>query len=407
MKKFILALFILYLPFQLRLFQIPVINTLNFFLILLSLILVFSRNPQAKMARLEIPLFLFLFFWVASYVHTLFLGVEVWHYEIAVQFKRLISLVLVYFVFSRCIKTKKEWQFLFYALLLSLVFVALVTWRGGMLAGSTFADFKRSSGPFGEDWRGSDIAGGFLAIFTPFILSFTLFTKRRIIKILGFGSMIICVMGLFATYSRGSIMALGIASLVSIIVGFKALLKTSKFTAVLVIIIIFGLALYWQKWVPESIVNRIKGTVQEQAYVGEVVLDESSQGRMDKWETGIEIFKTNFLFGVGFKIPNFMLGTDTHNTFIQIAAEMGIFGFLAFLIFLFTIFIKAKSLLKTEFAWLGVGLIGCLVAFIFVNMFYSNFFRDTVVGTFWVILGLSAAATSFDQPGRKVKVAKK
>jgi O-antigen ligase len=402
MRKFILAAFILYLPFQLKLPQIPVINTVNFFLIILAILFIFTQSRNQIKAKFDIPLLLFLIVWIVSFAHTLSYGVEVWRYEITILFKRLISLVLVYFVFSRCIKTKKEWQFLFYAFLLSVAITALFTWRGGMLAGPHFTDFKRSSGPFGEGWRGADIAGAFLAIFTPFLLTHSFFTKQRIAKVLGFLGVGICLMGLFATYSRGSILALAISSFAVVLISFPRIFKASKLTAVIILIGLIGLGLMWERWIPQSIIHRVQGTTVEEEYdTEEVIFDQSSQKRMDKWGKGIEIFNYNPLFGVGFRIPEFVLGTDTHNAFIQIAAEMGISGISFFILFLFTVFLQARALLRTEFDYFGIGLMGCLVAFIFVNMFYSNFFRDTVAGTFWAVLGLSVAATGVAQEEKK------
>ncbi|MFC1709907.1 O-antigen ligase family protein [Candidatus Omnitrophota bacterium] len=104
---------------------------------------------------------------------------------------------------------------------------------------------------------------------------------------------------------------------------------------------------------------------------------------------------TSPITGLGFKIPEYILATDTHNAFIQIAAEMGIFGILVFVWFLWRVFRHASALLNTEFAVIGIGFMGCLVSFIVVNVFYSNFFRDTVVGTFWIMLGILAASKSF------------
>jgi O-antigen ligase len=396
MKKFILAAFILYLPFQLRLPNIPFFNIINIFLVILFIVFLFARSPNPYARSIDIPLLLFLIIWLASFAHTMFYPPGVWKYAVTVDFKRLISLVLAYFVFSRCIKDKKDMKFLFYVSLLSLVLVALHTWRGGVLAGPHFADFKRSSGPFAQDWKGSDIAGGFLATFTPFLLAFTLLTNKKILKLAGFGGLVVCSLGLFATYSRGSILALGIASIICILLSVKQILKTSKITSIIIFVAFIGIGLNWEKWVPKSIVHRVQGTtVQEETYSGELYLDESSQSRMKKWEAGLEIFKMNPLFGVGYRIPEFIMTADTHNSFIQIAAEMGIFGFLIFIWFLISILIKAKSLLKTEFDWLGIGFIGCVISFILVNMFYSNFFRDTVVGTFWVLLGMLASAKKF------------
>jgi O-antigen ligase len=303
--------------------------------------------------------------------------------------------VLGYFVMTRCVKTKKELQFLFYAFLLSIILVALFTWQRGMLAGPHFADFKRSSGPFALDWSGADIAGGFLAIFTPLLLSYFLLVKKNILKFIAFIGLAICLLGIFATYSRGSIFALAIASVVVVLVAAKYFMKTSKISAIIILIIFIGSVLGWQRWVPESIVNRIQGTVKEQTYGYESSLDQSSEKRIDIWKAGMELFWSNPLTGVGFKRPEYELGVDTHNAFILIAAEMGIFGILVFLWFLWRVFREAISFQGTEFIFLGIGCIGCMTAFIVVNMFYSNFFRDTVVGSFWIMLGMLAVSKRY------------
>lgn len=394
-KKIILALYILYLPFQLKLPQIPVVSTLNVFIFFLLMIFLFARASGSGAKKIDIPLLLFLLIWSVSFLHTFFYPEGMWRYVVAVDFKRLISLALGYFVFSRCIKTKKEFYFLFYTVLVSLIFVGLDTWKGGVLAGPHFADFKRSSGPFAEDWQGSDIAGGFLAIFTPFLIASFFFTRQKIARFICFLGTGICVMGLLATYSRGSILALAIAATLMVLYSIKHLFKTSKITAFIVLLVFLGLAFAWERWVPESIINRVQGTTVQNDDSGEAELDQSSQMRFGKWGGGLEIFSSNPLFGVGFRIPQYILGSDMHNSFIQIAAEMGIFGFLLFLVLLFNIFTLARSLLKTEFTLLGLGFIGCVVTFIIVNLFYSNFFRDTVAGTFWIMLGLLVASKRF------------
>lgn len=405
MKKIILASLILYLPFQLRLPQLPGITLMNIFLILLGIIFIFARNPKSIRAKFETPLIIFLFIWVLSLFHTLFYpGVGMWRYEILTLFKRLFSLVLIYFVFAKCIKTKKELNFLFAIFLISLALVGLHTWRNGMLAGTHFADFKRSSGPFGEGWRGADIAGGFLAIFTPFLLSVSLLAKKKTMKSFGIGGLIICIAGIFTTYSRGSILALGVASIITVLVTIKQLIKTSKLTTLIVMIVLLGLVIRWQMWVPESIIHRAEETTQEnQGLYADPEFDESTQARIKTWKEGIEIFKNNPIFGVGFKIPEFMHSYDTHNTFIQIAAEMGIFGLLVFLWLLWKIFRESLLLLNSEFNIIAAGFIGCIIAFIIVNMFYSNFFRDTVVGTFWAMLGILASCKSYITQNAKEK----
>ena len=266
-----------------------------------------------------------------------------------------------------------------------------------MLEGPHFADFKRSSGPFAEDWRASDIAGGFIAILVPFVLSYAVFEKRKILKLAASVGVFFCLMGIFATYSRGAMLGAAVSVVFVALFGFKEVFRKSKRYAGTLLLVVLVAFLAWQRWVPESIVNRVQGTVVEKSYdffgaAPSVILDESSEGRKDIWSMGLEIFRSNPVFGVGFLIPQFRMGVDTHNAFIQIAAEMGIIAFLIFLWFLWRIWREARLALRSEFIVMGLGFIGCLGAFLVVNNFYSNFFRDTVVGSFWVVLGLLASS---------------
>lgn len=394
MKKLILAAFILYLPFQLRIQRIWPFDFVNIFLGLLLLIFLFSRNKASVRVKFETPLILFLLIWTGSFIHSLlYPGVP--FYDVFTEFKRLITLVLAYFVFSRCLNSKKEMGFLFNIFLLSIILVGINTLRNGVLSGIHFADFKRSSGPFAVDWKGADIAGGFLAIFTPVLLSVLLMTKQKILKIFSIFGVVVCFLGLFATYSRGSLLALATSSIITILVSTAMLFKKSKLFTIIIFAGFIVFALGWKLWLPPAIINRVENTVQEEEVTGEEVVDTSTQKRIGAWKAGIETFKTNPVFGVGFRIPFYIMSYDTHNTFILIAAEMGLIGLLVFLWFLWRVLMQAKEILNTEFIDLGVGFIGLIVAFIVVNIFYSNFFRDTVVGSFWVVLGILASAKKF------------
>ena len=399
MKNFILALFIIFLPFQLRLPQMPFINTINLFLFLLIIILIASKNPSRIKLKFMLPLCLFLCIWFGSFIHSLFNPSGMWLTSILIEFKRLFTLVLAYFVFANSLKTKKEVNFLFGIFIFTIFLVGLHTWRNGMLAGENFADFKRSSGPFAEGWKGSDIAGGFLAIYIPFIIATAFFLKKIKWQILCFFCLGVSVLGILTTYSRGSILALAVAFITIILFNFKYFAKVTKLTKIALIFILFIGAFGWKIWVPKTIVNRAEGTVTEDSYQ-QSQLDESSQGRLAIWSSGMEVFKGSPIFGAGFRMVQNKLGVDPHSAFILILAEMGIIGFLIFLWFLVAVFKEALALLNTEFIAIGMGFIGLIVAFCIVNMFYANFFRDTVSGSFWVILGILAAAKKISKQNK-------
>jgi len=395
MRKIILALYILFLPFQLKIPQAPVINTTNLFLIILLLLFIITKNPVKTRLKFELPLLLFLILWSISFMHTVFFPRWIWTFEIAVLFKRLITLVLGYFVFSKCITNKKELKFIIGIFLISIALVGLSTIRGGTLAGVNFADFKRSSGPFGEDWVAADIAGGFLAIFTPFLLSALLLSRKILFRLLSFLGVVVCVTGLLTTYSRGSIVALLLSFIVSILFILIHQRRITFFSRVTIFVLIITGLLSWRLWAPQTIITRMENTIVEDEYDNPVALDKSSQKRIDIWNAHLALLQTSPVFGIGFGQSKHMLGVDPHNAFILIAVEMGILGFLAFLWFLWGVFYEANYLLKTEFMMVGLGFIGCLSAFMVVNMFYANFFRDTVAGTFWIALGILSASKKY------------
>ena len=392
MKKLILAAYIFYLPFQFKLSDSFNLNLVNIFLVLLMIILLAERQRLPIKPVFEIPLLFFLAICVFALFNTLFtVTIDMWRWEIVKDFKRIFSLVLGYFVFSRVVKTKKDLHFYFATLLFTLVLVAISTWRQGMLEGPTFADFKRSSGPFAEGSSGSDIAGGFLATFTPLLLAYSLFAQRKLLQIIGFSGFIICVFGTLATYSRGSILGLACAIVLIILLTLKYRQKLTRISTIAIVVIILGGLITWKSWFPKALLSRIEGTVTHDAYLEETTFDKGTEERIDIWKSGMELVKINPLFGIGFKKVQYTLNVDPHNSFILVLAEMGISGLLFFLLFIIGIARESGRLLKTEFVGSGIGFLGLVIAFLILNNFYANFFRDTVSGSIWIALGLLAA----------------
>lgn len=400
MKKLLLTSYILYLPFQLLLPRVFGINIVNIYLFLLIFILIVSRDSRKVRIRLEVPLFLFLFLWFLSFLHSFLTPEGMLRGVIITEFKRLFALILGYLVFSRCIKTRKELNFFFSVFLITLVLVGLITWKNGVLAGPNFADFKRSSGPFGEGWGASDMVGGFLATFTPFLLGFVLYAKRKVIQFVGIAGLGICIFGLIATYSRGSFLALILGLVLVILLTLKEFPRLSKMSTALIIISLLAATIGWKYWVPKALLTRFEGTVTTGIYPDDVTLDESSDKRVLIWKSGLKLFKDNPLFGVGFKRTPSLMGVDPHNSFIQILAEMGIFAFLAYVWFLLSALSDSVKLFRSGEKGMGVGFIGFLTSFVIVNLFYANFFRDTVVGSLWIILGILVTANKFSQKER-------
>ena len=192
-------------------------------------------------------------------------------------------------------------------------------------------------------------------------------------------------------------MAALFATFFTLVISLPSLMKRSGMYGFLAVLIIVVGAATWKMWVPQSTVTRFQDTVVEgnfDSVTSTEDLDESSQLRINAWQRGLELFKERPLTGWGFRQVQFQLGHDPHNAFIQILAEMGGGGFLIFVIFILSFIPAGLQLMKTDFVSLGVGMLGLVVSFVTVNLFYANFFRDAVVGSLWIILGIAAAASN-------------
>ncbi|MBK7142902.1 MAG: O-antigen ligase family protein [bacterium] len=73
-------------------------------------------------------------------------------------------------------------------------------------------------------------------------------------------------------------------------------------------------------------------------------LDESSQGRIDSWIDGLQLFLTKPIFGVGAgafawaRVENFGTYLNAHSLYIQVIAELGLVGITAYFCFIRDIF---------------------------------------------------------------------
>lgn len=70
-----------------------------------------------------------------------------------------------------------------------------------------------------------------------------------------------------------------------------------------------------------------------------------TNGRIDLWRQTIDIFKEHFIFGTGIKSIPTIIGEGTHNVYIQLLAEVGIFGALFFYGALFYPLIKIVNII--------------------------------------------------------------
>ena len=95
---------------------------------------------------------------------------------------------------------------------------------------------------------------------------------------------------------------------------------------------------------------------------------------------------------------------DAHNSYLIIAAEMGLPALLVFLWILAVVFVKTRWLYRygrdpffkaMALGWLG-GLSGLLVA----NMFGSRLHSEEISSYFWILCGLMLRAVAIEREKR-------
>jgi putative inorganic carbon (hco3(-)) transporter len=140
-----------------------------------------------------------------------------------------------------------------------------------------------------------------------------------------FGVMLFAILaGLVSTQSRGGFMGFGVAAY---------LLFRHKFRSRLVSAAVMGVALVGLVTV---------AGLKSRATVSQTGIDASAQGRLDAWKAGGRMLLAHPLLGVGFdRFAPYYLSyagdvwerrpKETHNTFIKVAAEVGLLGFIPFM----------------------------------------------------------------------------
>ena len=176
-------------------------------------------------------------------------------------------------------------------------------------------------------------------------------------------------MGIICTESRQAFLAI----LLYGVYIFMTSKRKIYFSVVLLLTFSLGIG-----FVPDSYWDRMK-TIQNYEE------DASATGRFEIWTQAVELWKENPFFGIGpgnfKKISPEYLGRErvTHNTYIQILSEQGLFGFIIFYLIMSLTIISLGRLVKLfryhdqaseiySYASMArMGLFGVLICCLFQN----------------------------------------
>jgi len=245
------------------------------------------------------------------------------------------------------------------------------------------ASFSRASSVFGN----ADFLGGYLAMVFPLGFSLFLFRKRKLFFCI---SSVLVFLSLLLTFTRSAWVswAISVCFLVIIFLIYRPeVIKKNLvwLTGGLLGFILLALILNFIKG--GMILSRVSAIFNWGEY--------NVQVRFGLWRSALEVFRRSPITGVG--LDNFKIvaqGCRIHNEYLQILAETGILGLIAFSWLIFSYFrvgFKALESITPYRQVLGIAFMSSVFAMLVDSLFCFPLHRLSHNVLFWAILGLTVA----------------
>lgn len=245
-------------------------------------------------------------------------------------------------------------------------------------------DSKRLSGPINDP----NFFAATLVFFVPLALGQILFSTRWVMRIVGALMFAVFMTAILLTASRGALVAVAASlALFFLILDRRTILPA----AAIGVVLICGVALA----LSDTLIERFELIFSplDQGVSG----DPAIEGRLASWTVAVDLFLRHPLGGVGAGNYNLSFqdtaldlglifrgeGRSAHSLYLEILAETGLVGLTAFLLMVFA---AATGVLESirrlrdaglnrlarQHATFGIGLVGYLVAMIFLHDSYPR-----------------------------------
>ena len=360
-----------------------------------------SISSQKRIFKKSIlnPVILAFIFWgfITLIRSTYFYGSEYLD-SFMIPLKRWLTPILLYFIALNMVKDKQTLKKVVIAMMLvTLIISVMAIYDYSFVANSGNLDKSRVGGVFEQP----NTLGGFFVytmfLFLGFFLAYFPNLKYMLLLI----PFLITFRGIMVTFSRGAYIGCAFGGMA--ITFFK-----SKFLFVGVLSLLI-IGLFNPAILPSGIRNRMGSTFYGEKVISadlQEIKDESASNRINIWKGAVAMIKDEPIFGYGYGTFPYIIGNyapnlpsiDAHNTYLIVAAEMGIPALLIFLLIIFImiknarwLYLKSKDKFVRAFA---LGMLGCLFGLVMVNMFGSRLNSEEVGAYFWIYAGLIMAAVN-------------
>jgi hypothetical protein len=334
--------------------------------------------------------------------------------EFIIPLKRWLTPVFLYFLTLAIVKNREIFKNTAVIIMIVVVVAGLLTIKEGFDLGDVGSlDSSRVGGLAQQP----NMMGAFFVYYMFLFLGFLLLNLKNIKSWALLIPFLICLRGIQVTYSRGALMAFAFA--LTAVTFFK------NKTIFLVLCLGMLFALLNPQWLPggmryaidrtskyegrsfEEILDMESGPKSEvEIWKGayEDSLDTSSAVRLEIWRGALQMIKDNPFWGVGYGVFPYAISMytpgigemDAHNTYLIIAAEMGIPVLLVFvliILFLFRNTFWLYTRIEDKFIKaIALGMLGGIAGMLVANMFGSRMESEEVSAYFWVLAGLMIRA---------------
>jgi putative inorganic carbon (hco3(-)) transporter len=319
---------------------------------------------------------------------------------------RLFSYLAVFFAVTGWVETRRQIVTILKIMLISTLGVALFGFY--QIREKGYSDLYFHLYPLQEDalepWSGRitsllfhfNSLAGYLNLVVPFAIASMLLARERALRLLGWACQIAGVAALYFTASRGGLIAYWGMLLLSF------LFLAPRRVALLKIIVSLLLAAV------------LVLSMQETGSLGRVqdVDDFTQTTRLALWGTAGMMFLGHPILGVGYGdyralYNDYLPGVranelDAHNLCLQFLAEMGIVGFLVFVVLMVAFARMAIKLARQSDSihrLVGIGVGGALATTLIHGMVDYIFNASPQAGgMLWLVLGLGVALSSNGLP---------
>lgn len=393
---------------------IPGLNVTSFIIALLLIKSLSNYSIIEHKNLINVPnlnkVILFLFVW--SLLSILFSKIYYTHqtlplFEYFEKLYRWFIYILLYIVYKRELSSKNR---IYYA----LIAIAIGVCAEGIFVAKALilSDRFRTYGTIGQP---NELAL-FFSCYILVQLLFFIHEKRFSYKSILLGAIILSLIGITSTLSRGGLLVVFIVT-----TGFIVFKLKTKGIIIILIGSIFSGTLY--NLLPETVTNRLDETFVDESEggrsIGDISVERSAYSRIPLAKAGLIMFSESPIWGKGFMSYPLLVsryeyggqyGIDrmkaSHNMHIRVLSELGLVGYFLFIRIFYNSFrtglqlYSNKSLEKRDN---DLGAILCLICagFLIGCLFGDRFFRGTLISYFFAISAACYNILVLDNSSRK------